>query len=429
MKNANLSRFRVILDHYLPFINTNYDENIRKGKTIRLPVVPIDLLRDLLNELQLIFEYEPNILSVPDNTIIVGDLHGHIFDLFRILRQFKLPPLKNYLFLGDYVDRGEFSTETVILLFTLKVLYPKNVFLIRGNHEFIEIFSNLGFYSELMLLYGQDDIAQLFNRTFSYMPLAALIDKFAVGIHGGLGDCFTKLSQLSSIRRPINEFDNDVLSELFWSDPDPNICGTQPSPRGMGCIFGPDITKNFLEESKIEYIIRGHQCIDTGVEKCENHKLYTVFSASRYCNHIRNLSGILLVRRKTFETHTYPPLPYIYREEVQFVPLNDKKGSLEIQDFPTKKQNTLNLFVQEAQSTPLFNFHFDEKTEEKECEPRPPLPAKPRSSRRNRLFEMSCSRFILKSKESSNSEKNIHSVKEPERMCPPSPRRAKRMKC
>ncbi|EAY06176.1 Ser/Thr protein phosphatase, putative [Trichomonas vaginalis G3] len=424
MKTENKARFRVILENFLPYINASYDEPIRRGRSLKLPFVMPELLRDLLTEVKEIFQNEPNILTVPDNTVIVGDLHGHIFDLFRILHNFKLPPLKNYLFLGDYVDRGEFSTETVILLFTLKVLYPKNVYMIRGNHEFFEIFSDLDFYNELLMVYAQDDIVQLFNQAFSFLPLAAIIDKFALGIHGGLGYSFTSLSQIESIQRPIDEFDDGVLSDLLWSDPAPNELGFNPSPRGMGSLFGTDVTKKFLENSPVEIIIRGHQCIDNGVEKCDGHQLYTVFSASRYCNQLRNQSGVLIIRQRQFEAHTYPPLQYIYREEVKFIPTTITKSASELPSFQTRTTCSMKLTRAETQSTPRLNLLLSEA--EEKLEPRPLTPRKrsmQRDSITKRLFENSCHKIGIKYQNSFTTDRLPFEIKEPDKAVPPSPRR------
>jgi protein phosphatase len=113
--------------------------------TFVLPVVPFPVLRDILERSRAIFEDEPMLLSINCDVLVVGDLHGHILDLFRIFHEFGFPPNTRYLFLGDLVDRGEFSTETTVLILTLKVLWPSAVWLIRGNHEFCDMWLSGGF--------------------------------------------------------------------------------------------------------------------------------------------------------------------------------------------------------------------------------------------------------------------------------------------
>lgn len=91
------------------------------------PILPIALLSELCDFASKIFAEEPMVVNLEGDFIIVGDLHGHILDLFRILRRFGHPPKQSYIFLGDLVDRGEFSTETVVLIYLMKCLYPENI--------------------------------------------------------------------------------------------------------------------------------------------------------------------------------------------------------------------------------------------------------------------------------------------------------------
>ena len=328
--------YRAILDNYMRVVNDNIDNYTSKAKVMKLPIVPKQILSELINDVTNIFKKEPNIVKAPPNTIVVGDIHGHILDLFRILRRFHLPPLKSYVFLGDYVDRGEFSTETITLVYVLKVLFPTRVFLIRGNHEFAEMCAFSGFIYEINDVYSGPELGEAFINSFSFMPLAANIDDYAICLHGGLGENFKTLKQLENVTRPIVDYNIPVVNECLWSDPSKDTDGLELSPRGLGNLFGESVTQEFLLENKKDIIVRGHQCVELGVEKCHNDKLITVFSASRYCDTNDNFMGVILVKYRCYEAYTFPPLPYLRRVEVQFVPLITRVSS-ECPVFSSKK--------------------------------------------------------------------------------------------
>ena len=120
---------------------------IRKGKPI--PSFDESLLIDLCAEAQQIFEKESNVLKLEGDFIIVGDIHGSLHDLIRTLN-FIFEKKTKALFLGDYIDRGQFSLECITLLFALKVMYPDTIYLLRGNHEFDSICSLYGFKNEIL---------------------------------------------------------------------------------------------------------------------------------------------------------------------------------------------------------------------------------------------------------------------------------------
>ncbi|EAX85527.1 Ser/Thr protein phosphatase, putative [Trichomonas vaginalis G3] len=318
--------YRTILDNYMNIMNTDLELYTSKAKILKLPMIPPNVLIQLTRNVTDLFKKEPNIVTAPPNTVVVGDIHGHIMDLFRILKKFHLPSPHSYVFLGDYVDRGEFSTETITLIYILKVLYPTRVFLIRGNHEFPEMCDYGGFAYEAHCTYGTDDISSAFNESFFYMPLAAIIDNYAFCIHGGLGADFKMISQLEQLRRPIFETGNPIINDALWSDPTDETDTLETSPRGLGYLFGQVITYDFIRHNKIDIIIRGHQCVDGGIEKLHENKIFTVFSASKYCGENNNKAGALLVKMRAVEEFTFPPFPYLRRVEASFVPISQKKA-------------------------------------------------------------------------------------------------------
>ncbi|KAL1362707.1 hypothetical protein AAHE18_03G100200 [Arachis hypogaea] len=208
-------------------------------------------LADLCDSAERIFSSEPTVLQLRAPIKIFGDLHGQFGDLMRLFDEYGAPSTAgdiayiDYLFLGDYVDRGQHSLETITLLLALKVEYPSNVHLIRGNHEAADINALFGFRIECIERMGERDgiwAWHRINRLFNWLPLAALIEKKIICMHGGIGRSINHLEQIQNIQRPITmEAGSIVLMDLLWSDPTENdsVEGLRPNARGPGLVtFG-----------------------------------------------------------------------------------------------------------------------------------------------------------------------------------------------
>lgn len=168
------------------------------------------------------------------------------------------PPEANYLFLGDYVDRGKQSLETICLLLAYKIRYPEQVFLLRGNHEDAKINRIYGFYDECKRRFNVR-LWKIFTDCFNCLPVAALIDEKIICMHGGLSPDLQNLEQINEIERPTEVPDSGLLCDLLWSDPDARIKGWADSDRGISCTFGADTVFEFLEKNDLDLICRGHQ--------------------------------------------------------------------------------------------------------------------------------------------------------------------------
>lgn len=318
--------FRDILTCYNAVLSSELSEIADKSRRMKLPIVPKALLQSLISEAKEIFSNEPIILSIPVPILVVGDLHGHILDILRILKANGLPPETRYLFLGDFIDRGEFSTEVMTLVLVIKVLFPMDVFIVRGNHEFGTVCDHMDFYNELYNVYNDDTVKDSFIDMFSFIPLAANAQGFALCVHGGIGPSWFFLEQLKDMKRPLLDFDNDLITEILWSDPTDAIELYEPSHRGLGVHFGKTPVLNFLQRTGFTYIVRGHQCVNGGCETSLGSRVITVFSASNYCGCDQNRCGVLrLERGETYSIATYDPFQWIRRDEVNFQPLDVMK--------------------------------------------------------------------------------------------------------
>jgi protein phosphatase len=318
-----------IYSFYLDAVSADTHTYQASPETLILPVVPYPVLCDLLKEAAAAFEKEETVVRIDHDVVIVGDLHGQILDLFRILKSFGRPPITKYLFLGDVVDRGEFSTETAVLLLTMKVLWPASVFMIRGNHEFAVMWQDGGFEGELESLYPGMEIAQEFQKAFAMMPLAAVVNRKVLCLHGGIGPSFKTVEAIGKLERPICTFQSDVVADILWSDPTMGIEEFGGSTRGVGHFFGEVAFERFLRDEQLELLIRGHQSEQEGFRYQLNGKVLTVFSASNYCNRMGNKAGIAIVRSTPGARvlpKSFPPIRWVFRRQATFVVSTDSNS-------------------------------------------------------------------------------------------------------
>ncbi|TYI35240.1 hypothetical protein ES332_A03G062600v1 [Gossypium tomentosum] len=196
-------------------------------------------IRQLCTVAREIFIQQPTLLELEAPIKICGDIHGQYVDLLRIFEYGGFPPSVNYLFLGDYVDRGKQSLETICLLLAYKIKYPDNLFLLRGNHECASINRIYGFYDECKRRFNVK-VWRIFTECFNCLPVAALIDDKILCMHGGLSPDLTNLDQIRALTRPTDVPDTGLLCDLLWSDPGRDIKGWGMSDRGVSFTFGPD---------------------------------------------------------------------------------------------------------------------------------------------------------------------------------------------
>ena len=241
-----------------------------------------------------IFMEEPVLLEVSAPVNICGDTHGQFNDLLRLFEFGGRPPKTNYLFLGDYVDRGKNSVETIGLLLAYKIKYPENFFLLRGNHESEIINHVYGFYDECRRRYNLK-VYKLFSDCFNWLPISAIVDDKILCMHGGLSPDLTSLDKIRKIVRPTEVPDKGLVCDLLWSDPDKNAKGWGINERGVSVTFNEEIVNTIVENLDIDLVCRAHQVVEKGYEFFADKKLVTVFSAPNYCNQFDNAGAMMLV--------------------------------------------------------------------------------------------------------------------------------------
>ncbi|KAL8166665.1 hypothetical protein V2J09_008164 [Rumex salicifolius] len=241
-----------------------------------------------------IFLKQPNLLELEAPIKICGDIHGQYSDLLRLFEYGGLPPQSNYLFLGDYVDRGKQSLETICLLLAYKIKYPENFFLLRGNHECASINRIYGFYDECKRRFNVR-LWKVFTDSFNCLPVAALIDDKILCMHGGLSPDLHNLDQIRIMKRPTDVPDAGLLCDLLWSDPSKDVNGWGMNDRGVSYTFGADKVTEFLEKLDLDLICRAHQVVEDGYEFFANRQLVTIFSAPNYCGEFDNAGAMMTV--------------------------------------------------------------------------------------------------------------------------------------
>ena len=238
---------------------------------------------------------DPVLLELKAPLCICGDIHGQFYDLLRIFEILNYPPKTNYLFLGDYVDRGKQSLETILLLLILKIKYPKNIYLLRGNHECEVVNRQYGFFDECKRR-TSIKIFKLFTNLFNVLPITALIENRILCMHGGLAYGLKKVEELKILRRPTDIPDEGILCDLVWSDPSeelPDCWGT--NERGISYTFSKDVVREFCEKNDLDLICRAHQVVEEGYEFFSDMRLVTIFSAPNYMGEFDNNGGILSI--------------------------------------------------------------------------------------------------------------------------------------
>lgn len=221
---------------------------------------------------------QPALLELSAPVKIVGDIHGQYTDLIRMFEMCGFPPNANFLFLGDYVDRGKQSLETILLLMCYKLKFPENFFLLRGNHECANVTRVYGFYDECKRRCNIK-IWKTFVDAFNCLPIAAIVANKIFCVHGGLSPSLSHMDDIRQIARPTDVPDYGLLNDLLWSDPADMEADWESNERGVSYCFGKKVIMEFLQRNDFDLVCRAHMVVEDGYEFFQDRILVTVFSA------------------------------------------------------------------------------------------------------------------------------------------------------
>ena len=279
-----------------------------------------------------LLQAEPNILNLESkNLTVLGDIHGHFFDLQHVFEHCGFPNETDnvFLFAGDMVDRGDYSVEVILTLLGLKVLFPSGIYLLRGNHESYPYYVHYGFIMELQGKLSSEHAevcVQMFEGVFRALPLAALVDGCVFITHGGIprasrvAEHPLTIADIANLERfEINVDTNFALKCLLWNDPQRYDGFAFNRKRSIGELFGPDILDEFLSTNGLRYMIRAHEVVPKGWEDCSDgqRKCFTVFSAPKYAG--GNNQGAYLKFGPDLQ-----PLLYSYQDHITELDLRTK---------------------------------------------------------------------------------------------------------
>lgn len=274
-----------------------------------------------------IFKTEPNLLELSYPITVCGDVHGQFFDMKKLLEMGGDPASTQYLFLGDYVDRGCFSTEVVFYLYTLKILHPKSVYMLRGNHECRQLTSFFNFKDECIYKYNTE-LYDAIMDSFDTLPLAAMVEKSFFCVHGGLSPDIEVLADIKDIDRFRETPREGAMCDLLWSDPfddEANTAGDGTgrwfdanTTRQCSYVFGIDAVKQFNRVNKITSIIRAHEAQAQGYKmhmvntQSGIPRVITIFSAPNYCDVYNNKAVVLKLDTNVLNIKQFQEAPHPY---------------------------------------------------------------------------------------------------------------------
>ncbi|SCW02798.1 LAFE_0F14510g1_1 [Lachancea fermentati] len=284
-----------------PFRPIDIDDIIQKlldagysGKRTRNVCLKNSEIAQICHQVREIFLSQPSLLELSPPVKIVGDVHGQYADLLRLFTKCGFPPAANYLFLGDYVDRGKQSLETILLLLCYKIKYPENFFLLRGNHECANVTRVYGFYDECKRRCNIKTW-KIFIDTFNTLPLAAIVAGKIFCVHGGLSPVLNSMDEIRHVSRPTDVPDFGLINDLLWSDPTDSPNEWEDNERGVSYCYNKVAINKFLNKFGFDLVCRAHMVVEDGYEFFNDRSLVTVFSAPNYCGEFDNWGAVMSV--------------------------------------------------------------------------------------------------------------------------------------
>ncbi|TXT58778.1 MAG: Serine/threonine-protein phosphatase 1 [Promethearchaeota archaeon] len=279
-------------------------------KPKKISNIDYDEISDIISEAIDIFEKEELLLELntenDENSIVIGDIHGNLESLLKIYEIIKKQDPTYIIFLGDIVDRGEFQLECLIFVLALKILYPNKYYLLKGNHETVEMNKYYGFYNIFMTEFNQysqfSEITTLYNR----LPICIIVNNAILCLHGGIPENFEIIEELKKLHK--NKIDSTLpqpiqhaIFQMMWNDPKEGLARFMDNFRGSGIkYYGYEVFEEFMNKNKLKYLIRAHEVFPGGYRWFFDNRLLSIFSSENYRGDYNpNPASYAIIKNKT----------------------------------------------------------------------------------------------------------------------------------
>ena len=243
--------------------------------------------------------------NLRDTVIVIGDLHGDLISLMRLIELIKLENPKYVIFLGDIVDRGLYQIESLILVLVLKIKESNKYYLLRGNHETLKVNRHYGFFQDFLNRFKDPKKFNHITEIYNALPYCALVNESILCLHGGIPEDINAINGLRGIKTSEINLNYETIAknllQIMWNDPKPNLKGFTESFRGREIkFFGEDVFINFMRGNKLDYLIRGHEWFPEGYKWFFNEQLLSIFSSANYRGTLTPIpASYAIIRNKT----------------------------------------------------------------------------------------------------------------------------------
>ncbi len=275
----------------------------------KISSLKFDVISNILKTVKNILEQENLLLEfsfkeINEEVYVIGDIHGNLATLKRIIEIINHNNPKIVIFLGDIVDRGPKQFECLLIVLALKILYPLKYYLLRGNHETLEINKYYGFFQDFISRFDDHSKFSEILSIYNVLPICALINREVLCLHGGIPEDNDILKKLQGQKcknfREIYNSNEQGIYQIMWNDPKSGLEGFSDNFRGPGIkFFGDDVFENFMRYNNLKYLIRAHECFPEGYRWFFNNRLLSIFSSANYLgSYTPNSASYAIIRNK-----------------------------------------------------------------------------------------------------------------------------------